>query len=200
MVNEPVDRVGQGRLAQWKSAAFTPQRSLVRTQYRPRTAGEPAGCCNTPRALTEHGGRSTMSASDQPTCGKWMPRANAYCARGPGHPPPCATPEAMERQRKRAADRVLIYGRNVNLDVKARWRQVYKLRRYNLTQERFDQLLADQGNACGICRNRFKDGQRICIDHDHNCCPVEPGKETGCCGKCVRGLLCVRCNTWLGWA
>ena len=43
---EPVDRGGlprSGRLAQWKSAAFTPQRSLVRTQHRPRKQASPQG-------------------------------------------------------------------------------------------------------------------------------------------------------------
>ena len=65
-----------------------------------------------------------------------MPRKQANCARGAGHPPPCATPEAMERQRQRAAERVLVHGRSVNPVVKALWRQAYKLQRYGLTEER----------------------------------------------------------------
>jgi hypothetical protein len=61
-------------------------------------------------------------------------------------------------------------------------------------------MLAAQDYACGICREPFEVGARICIDHDHACCPVPPGASySRSCGKCVRGLLCVKCNTWLGW-
>jgi recombination endonuclease VII len=45
-----------------------------------------------------------------------------------------------------------------------------------------------------MCRELFEDDQAICIDHDHNCCKTEKAS----CGKCVRGLLCVSCNTALG--
>jgi hypothetical protein len=92
-----------------------------------------------------------------------------------------------------------MHGRSVNPVVKARWRRAYKLQRYGLTQEQFDQMLEDQGYACAMGREPFEEGQQICIDHDHACCPVTPGRETRCCGRCVRGLLCFRCNTALGY-
>jgi hypothetical protein len=124
-----------------------------------------------------------------------MPRKQAYCARGPDHEPPCATAQAMENHRVRRRARV----RNDPPEARARWARAYKFVRFGITEEQFDQLLEAQGYACGICREPFKEGQRICIDHDHSCCPVPPSGLTRSCGQCIRGLLCVRCNTWLGW-
>jgi hypothetical protein len=51
-----------------------------------------------------------------------------------------------------------------------------------------------RGHACALCHEAFEDDQPICIDHDHACCPDEKSS----CGKCVRGLLCLSCNTALG--
>jgi len=127
-------------------------------------------------------------------CGKWMPRKKTTCARSAGHGGPCKTPEAMERMRQRTAARILIHGRSVNLLVKRRWAKAYKLARYGLTQELFDRLLEAQQYACGMCRTPFVEGQPVFIDHDHACCPDEKSS----CGKCVRGLLCLSCNTALG--
>jgi hypothetical protein len=100
----------------------------------------------------------------------------------------------MERQRQRHKARVQAGKRIYDPVVAARWRMTYKLKRYGLTQERFDQLRAVQGNTCAMCYEPFREGQLIVIDHDHACCP----EEKSSCGKCVRGLLCVSCNTALG--
>lgn len=68
-----------------------------------------------------------------------------------------------------------------------------KLRRhYQLTRERYDDMLAEQGGVCGICQSP-PTTKRLSVDHDHACCP---GDIT--CGKCIRGLLCDKCNWWLG--
>jgi recombination endonuclease VII len=45
-----------------------------------------------------------------------------------------------------------------------------------------------------MCRREFEDGL-IHIDHDHGCCQ----ERNRSCGKCVRGLLCHRCNIALGY-
>lgn len=62
--------------------------------------------------------------------------------------------------------------------------------RYGLTRESFEALLNSQGGLCAIC-NEVPDV--VHVDHDHQCCP---GLEA--CGRCVRGLLCRKCNLGIG--
>jgi hypothetical protein len=127
-------------------------------------------------------------------CGKLMPLKQATCGRTEGHRGPCRSLEAMERQRQRKAEHLRVHGTHENPVVKQRWNQGHRLTRYGLTQARFDWLLEVQQGCCGMCRQPFAEGQAIFIDHDHACCP----EEKGSCGRCVRGLLCLSCNTALG--
>jgi len=75
-------------------------------------------------------------------------------------------------------------------------RRAKLMHRYNMTVEDYDLMLAEQGGHCAICPNREIDngGRMLSVDHDHQCCPTDRS-----CGKCVRGLLCLRCNNSLGW-
>lgn len=55
----------------------------------------------------------------------------------------------------------------------------------------YNAMLAQQGGTCAICGSYDPGGPgRFRIDHDHSCCP----DKLRSCGKCVRGLLCNRCN------
>lgn len=64
--------------------------------------------------------------------------------------------------------------------------------RYGLSQAEYKNMVKNQKGRCAIC---FKKPHRFMVDHDHACCP---GRKT--CGKCIRGLLCQRCNILLGFA
>lgn len=74
-----------------------------------------------------------------------------------------------------------------------RGRRAKTLAKYKMTVEQYDKMLADQGGVCKICGKEDDAGKALAVDHDHRCCPTE-----NTCGKCVRGLLCSRCNTALG--
>jgi len=60
---------------------------------------------------------------------------------------------------------------------------------YGITYERYQELLALQEGVCAICKKPDHLGKRLAVDHDHKCCE---GRRS--CGRCVRALLCSRCN------
>ena len=55
--------------------------------------------------------------------------------------------------------------------------------KYNLSLEKYQQMLEDQNGCCAICG--LKPDYRLCVDHRH-----DTGK--------VRGLLCRTCNKAIG--
>jgi hypothetical protein len=74
-------------------------------------------------------------------------------------------------------------------------------RRFNITPGHYEYMLDEQDHRCQICGRResgianTRNAVRVlAVDHDHSCCP-----GTEACGKCVRGLLCTRCNIGLGY-
>ncbi|MCC6311379.1 MAG: hypothetical protein IT345_10735 [Trueperaceae bacterium] len=66
--------------------------------------------------------------------------------------------------------------------------------RHGLTAEQYEAMLETQYHGCAICGSVT----RLFIDHDHGCCPTATNWRNGC-GRCVRGLLCRRCNNLLGY-
>jgi hypothetical protein len=60
-----------------------------------------------------------------------------------------------------------------------------RLRRRKLAPERYDEMVAEQGGLCAICRAAPTGQLGLMIDHNHTT------------GE-VRGLLCGACNTGLG--
>lgn len=96
--------------------------------------------------------------------------------------------DAARRDEKRAYDRQYAID---NAERLRSYHQGYRLgRRYSITKDEYDALVAQQRNRCAICggeqtwKNR-SGTYTLAIDHDH---------ATGR----VRGLLCGPCNTALG--
>lgn len=63
--------------------------------------------------------------------------------------------------------------------------------RFKLTPEKYEALARSQNYECAVCFRPFSD-IKVVVDHDHACCS---GHKT--CGKCVRGLICQKCNVLL---
>ena len=64
-------------------------------------------------------------------------------------------------------------------------RKSYLKRKYGLTIQQYDTLLAEQGGGCAICGRKPRPDISLHVDHDH---------KTGA----LRGILCFRCNNALG--
>ncbi len=61
------------------------------------------------------------------------------------------------------------------------------MRKYGITIEQRDAMVASQNYKCAICETEAPGGQGWVVDHCHTT------------GR-VRGILCVRCNFMLGYA
>lgn len=68
-------------------------------------------------------------------------------------------------------------------------KKCHSIQKYGLNANTYEKLLDKQNNKCAICDEQLKE-KKICIDHDHSCCP-----KWKSCGKCLRGVLCYSCNT-----
>ncbi len=66
----------------------------------------------------------------------------------------------------------------------------HNVARHGLTRLQYIRMLIAQDFSCKMCNVKFG---RTHIDHDHKCCPKWS------CGKCVRGLLCAKCNVAAGF-
>lgn len=78
------------------------------------------------------------------------------------------------------------YRRN-QLNASHRWR-------YGITLDEKVEMLAAQGGVCAVCGTNESGKRDWCVDHDHACCP----QSARSCGKCIRGIICARCNFALG--
>ena len=58
-------------------------------------------------------------------------------------------------------------------------------RRYGISRQEFQQLLAKQNNCCAICHEPLKRDRNCVVDHCHD-------------ANEVCGILCARCNLGLG--
>lgn len=94
------------------------------------------------------------------------------------------------RRELRAAYHRLYYAAN-----REQYRKRQRKNRRGLTEDAFLTLLAAQDGRCANpgCETILVEGKALHLDHDHACCP---GAKS--CGKCIRGLLCNRCNLGVG--
>jgi hypothetical protein len=99
--------------------------------------------------------------------------------------------------------------------MRSKYRTTYRQRRIDKTFSyqpgEFEAKLAEQDGRCDNCGVEFGDLSdvenmliaRIPVpynDHDHRCCSHRASMTSPTCGKCNRGLVCLRCNVLLGYA
>jgi hypothetical protein len=105
--------------------------------------------------------------------------------------------KAKEDYRENADEikaRVRKYRELLPSDKRKQWNRVSVLNKFHTTEQWYRTKLAEQNGHCALCsRKREENGNRLAIDHNHQCCP-----KSGSCGKCLRGILCRRCNLRLG--
>lgn len=71
-------------------------------------------------------------------------------------------------------------------------RKAHLAQKYDITLQKYDEMLEEQNNCCSVCGTDVEDcdkgvGSRLVVDHCHTT-------------NKVRGLLCNSCNLLLGYA
>ena len=75
-------------------------------------------------------------------------------------------------------------------------RRDFHLRRaHKITLQQYKEMYSAQEGKCKICQTKEEDELKLQVDHDHKCCPTKAWS----CGKCIRGLLCAKCNRGLSF-
>ena len=74
--------------------------------------------------------------------------------------------------------------RNANPSKLEEQYQRKRLAKYNITQEKFDEMFSLQQGKCAICDDIL--GKKFTVDHNHD-------------NEKVRGLLCYKCNCGIGF-
>ena len=93
---------------------------------------------------------------------------------------------AADPERQRKYDREYQARRRLEPEFRQRRNEFEMVRKYGMTMDDFDAMLASQGGVCAICGGAHRgSGARFHVDHDHKT-------------KKVRGLLCGKCNTAIG--
>jgi len=110
----------------------------------------------------------------------WRIRSNAYYAKDP---------EKRVQQQREYRIRKPDVVRKTNANA--------HLKKMGVDMQWYEAKAESQNHLCAICKlPELQDGRsRLCIDHDHSCCPQ--GKS---CERCRRDLLCGKCNLMIGCA
>jgi len=61
--------------------------------------------------------------------------------------------------------------------------------KYNLTLDQYNKMLSDQNNCCKVCNIKFNINTKQLTPHVDHCHTTDK----------IRGLLCMKCNTSLGY-
>ena len=99
----------------------------------------------------------------------------------------------LKEARKANPEKFREYEKNKREKDRQRYKDYFIEQRFNITLERYYEMIKEQNNKCYICgteetrKTRNGDISRLCIDHNH---------ET----NIVRKLLCFDCNTMIGKA
>jgi hypothetical protein len=106
----------------------------------------------------------------------------------------------VARWAKQHPDRIREHKRRYNASTQGQtatkaYNREARFAKYGSDRAWYEAQLQAQDGRCAICRADSPGGKTNAwhIDHDRSCCGAQ-----GSCGKCLRGILCAKCNLGVG--